>query len=121
MLAAVAADPPTSASQASVAFTNGLRALPGAYFNFTESAGLTSANLTVTELVFAVPANLSTTNNLFVYHGARALVRPSPRPRRILTCPRAQCTSSRSRTATSRASPRVDTTTRSKRTEPRAS
>jgi hypothetical protein len=73
VLEAVAANPPTNVTQASVTFTNGVRSLPGAYFNFTEKAGLTSGNLTVVEILFAFPANLSTTNNIFSYHGEQGL------------------------------------------------
>lgn len=68
VLTAVATDPPTDITQASVVFTNGARKLTGAYFNLTERAGLNEGNLTVVELVFAFPEGLSTTNNVFAYH-----------------------------------------------------
>jgi hypothetical protein len=69
VLQAVAANPPSNTTYASVNFTNGIRTLPGAYFNFTETAG-TVSNLTTTMITFAFPSNLSTTNNIFAYHGA---------------------------------------------------
>jgi hypothetical protein len=72
VLQAVAADPPSNTTYASVNFSNGLRSLPGAYFNFTEWAGKVS-NLTTTVITFAFPANLSTTNNIFSYHGMPVL------------------------------------------------
>jgi hypothetical protein len=55
VLQAVAANPPKSASMASAMFTNGIRTLPGALFNFTELAGTTPGNLTVLMIDFAFP------------------------------------------------------------------
>jgi hypothetical protein len=68
VLQRVAQSPPTAYSYAAVNFTNGIRTLPNAYFHFTEQSG-TAANLTVSVIEFAFPSNLSTTNNIFAYHG----------------------------------------------------
>jgi hypothetical protein len=69
VLMKVAMSPPMNATMAQVNFTNGLVMLPGAYFQFTEMAG-TVVNLTTTMIQFAFPSNLSTTNNIFAYHGS---------------------------------------------------
>ncbi|EIN08705.1 hypothetical protein PUNSTDRAFT_44276 [Punctularia strigosozonata HHB-11173 SS5] len=68
VLQSVAADPPTSVSIASASFTNGIRTLPGAVFNFTELVGTTTGNLTVLKIDFEFPINLTSTNNIFAYH-----------------------------------------------------
>jgi hypothetical protein len=77
ILMKVAMSPPSNTTMAQVNFTNGIVMLGDAYFQFTEMAG-TVANLTTTMIQFAFPSNLSTTNNIFAYHGSS----PSP-PRHV--------------------------------------
>jgi len=68
VLEAVAANPPANTSTALMTFTQGIIQLPGSFFRFTELPGTDDANHTTVITTFAFPKNLSSTNNIFMFH-----------------------------------------------------
>jgi hypothetical protein len=69
VLHTIASNPPTNVSRAAVEFRSGPRSLRYAYVRFTQLNGTDSLGRAAVVLELSVPANLSSTNNIFTWAG----------------------------------------------------